>query len=278
MPECTPKCEVDMWIVREIERVWDYPSSKVTECWRKALELREKYNLGYPGEPAIDLCEGVQQGRALTDIYNISQKNYLIQCVLISERVFGPLYYTSCDLKIRLTNHFYSEGSVYYWRCCELLYQLLQAVVETSWMSTQASVNEFVVLLHQVNTLLPAFNTDVMTMEREKALLKAEGGRSYKGGQFGAENLPEKKKRGRGQGRTGLTGRGRGCVKRRVRERSVCPASMPTSWFNIKQAVLILVDHVAGDHSGCPTGEKSWCRWRNLSSPSVLTTMTTQIP
>ncbi|KAI6659488.1 Protein fem-1-like protein C isoform X3 [Oopsacas minuta] len=161
-----------MWLVRGVEIFCDHPSSKVTEFWRKALELRKIHNLGYPGKPAIDLYEGVQEVGTLTDFYNISQKNYLIQCVLISERVFGPLYYTSCDLKIRLTNHLYSEGSVYYWRCCELLYQLLQAVVKTSWMPTQASIDEFEMLLHQVNTLLPAFNTDVMTMERFAAYFK----------------------------------------------------------------------------------------------------------
>ncbi|KAI6655811.1 hypothetical protein LOD99_1952 [Oopsacas minuta] len=172
-PECTLECEVDMWLVRGVEIFCDHPSSKVTEFWRKALELRKIHNLGYPGKPAIDLYEGVQEVGTLTDFYNISQKNYLIQCVLISERVFGPLYYTSCDLKIRLTNHLYSEGSVYYWRCCELLYQLLQAVVKTSWMPTQASIDEFEMLLHQVNTLLPAFNTDVMTMERNPVMLEA---------------------------------------------------------------------------------------------------------
>ncbi|KAI6649724.1 Protein fem-1-like protein C-like [Oopsacas minuta] len=171
-PECTPECGVDMWLVRGIERVWDYPSSKVTEVWRRALELREKHNLGYPGKPAIDLYEGVQEVRTLTDIYTISQKQYLIQCVLISERVFGPLYCTSCDLKIRFANLLYREGSMHYWRCCELLYQLLQAVVKRTWMPTQASINEFNVLLHQVNTLLPAFNTDVMTMERFAAYFK----------------------------------------------------------------------------------------------------------
>ena len=59
--------------------------------------------------------------------------------------------------------------------------------------------------------------------------MKSEGGRSYKGGQFGAEIVPEKKKRGRGRGRTGLTGRGRSGVKRRVRERSVSPTSTQSS-------------------------------------------------
>ena len=166
LAECTRECEVDMWLVRGIERVWNYPSQNVTEVWRKALELRDKYKIAYPGLPPIDLYEGVQEIRMLNDVYNISQKKYLIQCVLISERVFGPLYCTSCDLKIRLVNHLFREGSDYHWKCCELLYQLLQAVVKRSWMPTQASVNEFIVLLQQVNNLVPSFSSEVMTMER----------------------------------------------------------------------------------------------------------------
>ncbi|KAI6655787.1 hypothetical protein LOD99_1929 [Oopsacas minuta] len=138
-PECTLECEVDMWLVRGIERFGDHRAQS-------------------PSPPI--------------PYYTVPEKNYLIQCVLISERVFGPLYYTSCDVKNRLTTHLYSEGFVYYWRCCKLLYQLLQAVVKTNWMPTQASVNEFEVLLHQVDTLLPAFNTDVMTMERFAAYFK----------------------------------------------------------------------------------------------------------
>ena len=170
--DCTQECEVDMWLVRGIERGWDYPTTKVIEVWRRALELRESYNLEYPGKPVVDLYEGVQEVMTLNDIYNISPKKYLIQCVLISERIFGPLYCTSCDFKIKLTNNLFRENSAHHWRCCELLYQLLQAVVKRSWMPTYASVNEFISLLAHVNSLVPAFNTDVMTMERYSAFLK----------------------------------------------------------------------------------------------------------
>ena len=164
--ECTRECEVDMWLVRGIERIWDYPSQNVTEAWRKALELRENYGLAYPGLPPIDLYEEVQEIRMLNDVYNISQRRYLIQCVLISERVFGPLYCTSCDIKIKLVNHLFREGPDHHWKCCELLYQLLQAVVKRSWMPTQPSITEFNVLLQQVNNIVPAFSSEVMTMER----------------------------------------------------------------------------------------------------------------
>ena len=170
--ECTRECEVDMWLVRGIERVWDYPSQTVTDTWRKALELRELYNLDYRGLPPIDLYEGIQEIRMLNDVYNISQKRYLIQCVLITERVFGPLYCTSCDIKIKLLNHLFREGTDNHWKCCELLYQLLQAVVKRSWMPTQASVTEFNMLLHQVNNLVPAFSPEVMTMERFSQYVK----------------------------------------------------------------------------------------------------------
>ena len=170
--DCTQECEVDMWLVRGIERGWDYPTSKVVEVWRKALELRESYKLDYPGKGAIDLYQGVQEVKTLNDIYNISPKQYLIQCVLISERIFGPLYCTSCDLKIKLVNRLYKENSGHDWRCCELLYQLLQAVVKRSWMPTHISVNEFVSLLAHVNSLVPAFSTDVMTMERFSVFLE----------------------------------------------------------------------------------------------------------
>ncbi|KAI6655286.1 hypothetical protein LOD99_11429 [Oopsacas minuta] len=32
------------------------------------------------------------------------------------------------------------------------------------------------------------------------------------------------------------------------------------------------------DHSGCPTGEKSWCRWRNPFGSSALNALTTFRP
>ncbi|KAI6656273.1 hypothetical protein LOD99_11295 [Oopsacas minuta] len=40
----------------------------------------------------------------------------------------------------------------------------------------------------------------------------------------------------------------------------------------------VLVDHVAGDHSGCPIGEKSWRRWRSLSSSTAPIALTTFKP
>ncbi|KAI6659900.1 SCAN domain-containing protein 3-like [Oopsacas minuta] len=44
--------------------------------------------------------------------------------------------------------------------------------------------------------------------------------------------------------------------------------------INLCSSLHLLVDNVAGDHSGCPTGEKSWCRWRNPSGSSASTALT----
>ncbi|KAI6655790.1 Protein fem-1-like protein B-like [Oopsacas minuta] len=65
-PQCTPEYEVDMWLVGGIEGFWDYHYSKVAQVWTKALELRERHNLSYPGKPAVDLYEGVQEVRQVT--------------------------------------------------------------------------------------------------------------------------------------------------------------------------------------------------------------------
>ena len=46
----------------------------------------------------------------------------------------------------------------------------------------------------------------------------------------------------------------------------------------LSSGLHLLLDHVAGNHSGCPTGEKSWCRWRNPSSSSTHTVQTTFKP
>ena len=46
----------------------------------------------------------------------------------------------------------------------------------------------------------------------------------------------------------------------------------------LSRALSLLLDHAAGNHSGCPTGEDSWCRWNKPSSsttPATLTTFTT---
>ena len=46
----------------------------------------------------------------------------------------------------------------------------------------------------------------------------------------------------------------------------------------LSQALHFLLDHAAGNHSGCPTGENTWCRWNKPSSsttPATLTTFTT---
>ena len=37
----------------------------------------------------------------------------------------------------------------------------------------------------------------------------------------------------------------------------------------LSRALRLLHDHAAGKHSGCPTGENSWCRW---NKPSTFTT------
>ena len=46
----------------------------------------------------------------------------------------------------------------------------------------------------------------------------------------------------------------------------------------LSRALRILLDHAAGVHSGCPTGENSWCRWNRPSistTPATLSTFTT---
>ena len=46
----------------------------------------------------------------------------------------------------------------------------------------------------------------------------------------------------------------------------------------LSRALRLLLDHAAGNHSGCPTGENTWCRWNKPSSsttPATLTTFTT---
>ena len=46
----------------------------------------------------------------------------------------------------------------------------------------------------------------------------------------------------------------------------------------LSRALRLLLNHAAGIHSGCPTGENSWCRWNRPSTtttPATLTTFTT---
>ena len=46
----------------------------------------------------------------------------------------------------------------------------------------------------------------------------------------------------------------------------------------LSRSLRVLLDHAAGIHSGCPTGENSWCRWNRPSistKPATLTTFTT---
>ena len=46
----------------------------------------------------------------------------------------------------------------------------------------------------------------------------------------------------------------------------------------LSRALRVLLDHAAGVHSGCPTGENSWCRWNRPSistTPATLTTFST---
>ena len=46
----------------------------------------------------------------------------------------------------------------------------------------------------------------------------------------------------------------------------------------LSRALYLLLDHAAGNHSGCPTGNNSWCRWNRPTSsttPATLTTFTT---
>ena len=46
----------------------------------------------------------------------------------------------------------------------------------------------------------------------------------------------------------------------------------------LSRALRLLLDHAAGNHSGCPTGENSWCRWNrppSSTTPATLTTFTT---
>ena len=45
----------------------------------------------------------------------------------------------------------------------------------------------------------------------------------------------------------------------------------------LSRSLRLLLDHAAGDHSGCPTGENSWCRWNrpfSSATPATLTTFT----
>ena len=45
-----------------------------------------------------------------------------------------------------------------------------------------------------------------------------------------------------------------------------------------KLSRALRLHHAAGNHSGCPTGDNSWCRWNKPSSsttPATLTTFTT---
>ena len=171
LPECRPEYEVDMLLVRGVERVWDNPSPNVTDVWRKALELREKCGLPYPGQPPNELYEGVQEIRTLSDVYNLEQRRYLIQCVLITERVFGPLFCTSCELKIKLVNHLFRDGPQSHFKCCELLLQLLQASIKRPWISAQTSVNEFTSLLQTINRLVSSFDAGTMNLNRFAAFI-----------------------------------------------------------------------------------------------------------
>ena len=46
----------------------------------------------------------------------------------------------------------------------------------------------------------------------------------------------------------------------------------------LSRALHILLDHAAGNHSGCPTGENTWCRWNKPSSSTTPATLTTFTP
>ena len=56
------------------------------------------------------------------------------------------------------------------------------------------------------------------------------------------------------------------------------PQNRGTTPDKLSRALRLLLDHAAGNHSGCPTGENSWCRWSRPPSsrtPATLTTFTT---
>ena len=46
----------------------------------------------------------------------------------------------------------------------------------------------------------------------------------------------------------------------------------------LSRALHILLNHAAGNHSGCPTGENTWCRWNKPSSSTTPATLTTFTP
>ena len=46
----------------------------------------------------------------------------------------------------------------------------------------------------------------------------------------------------------------------------------------LSRALHILLEHAAGNHSSCPTGENSWCRWNKPSSSTTPATLTTFTP
>ena len=43
----------------------------------------------------------------------------------------------------------------------------------------------------------------------------------------------------------------------------------------LSRALHILLEHAAGNHSSCPTGENSWCRWNIPSSSTTPPTLST---
>ena len=46
----------------------------------------------------------------------------------------------------------------------------------------------------------------------------------------------------------------------------------------LSHALHILLDHPAGNYSGCPTVDNTWCRWNRPSSSSTPATLTTFTP
>ena len=46
----------------------------------------------------------------------------------------------------------------------------------------------------------------------------------------------------------------------------------------LSRVLYILLDHAAGNHPGCPTGEKTWSRWNKPSSTTTPATLTTFTP
>ena len=54
--------------------------------------------------------------------------------------------------------------------------------------------------------------------------------------------------------------------------------SRGTTSDKLSRALHILLDHAVGNHSGCPTGENTWCRWNKPSSSTTPATLTIFTP